>query len=112
MWAVINSLCFGNVCKTGNGVRQFVLGWGLMGRRIRLKTESQWWYQWLTRRVERLLLGLELDKKPSKKENTLMLRWQLSRTLLCFLFCATIVFAQQISGSISGSVKDSQLASI
>jgi len=41
-----------------------------------------------------------------------MLRWQLSRTLLCFLFCATVVFAQQISGSITGVVKDSQQASI
>ena len=41
-----------------------------------------------------------------------MHRRQLSRTLLCILFCATIAVAQQISGSISGVVKYSQLASI
>lgn len=36
----------------------------------------------------------------------------IARTLMCFLFCATVAVAQQISGSIIGVVKDSQQASI
>src|SRR5260370_19353278 len=41
-----------------------------------------------------------------------MPRASIARTLMCIFFCATVVVAQQISGSISGVVKDSQLASI
>src|SRR5260370_23379799 len=41
-----------------------------------------------------------------------MPRASIARTLMCILFCATAVVAQQISGSIIGVVKDSQMASI
>src|SRR5258708_2895030 len=41
-----------------------------------------------------------------------MPRASIARTLMCILFCASAVVAQQISGSIIGVVKDSQMASI
>src|SRR5258708_22525904 len=41
-----------------------------------------------------------------------MPRVSIARTLMCILFCATVAVAQQISGSITGVVKDSQQATI